>query len=73
MIKPISLSLVHSQSGVILRRFGLFSFAFVVMKVLTKTSHLLLHQLIFQSNLIGTCFYNNILYNNLVARVRIIN
>jgi hypothetical protein len=65
--------LVHSRSGVILRRLGLFGFAFIIIQGLTKASHFLLQQLIFQSNLIETCFDNNILYNDLVARVRIIN
>jgi hypothetical protein len=65
--------LVHSRSGVILKRLGLFSFTFLVIQGLTKASHLLLQQPIFQSNLTETCLYNNILYNDLVARVRIIN
>jgi hypothetical protein len=57
--------LVHYCSGVILRRLGLFGLAFLVIQGLTKASHLLLQQLIFQSNLIGTCFYNNILESRL--------
>jgi hypothetical protein len=34
--------LVHSRSGVILKRLGLFGFAFLIVQSLTKVSHFLL-------------------------------
>jgi hypothetical protein len=44
--------LVHSRSGVILRRLDLFGFAFLVIQGLAKASHFLPQLLIFLCNLI---------------------
>jgi hypothetical protein len=44
--------LVHSRSGVILRRLDFFGFAFLIIESLTKASHFLPYLLIFLRNLI---------------------